>query len=148
GRGGRGPGASSRRDRCGSPMKRVAVTGIGAVTPIGTGRETFWKGLLEGKSGIGRVTSFDSADYPVHIGGEVRDFAPERHLRRLNPETTGRASQFAAAAAHLALADAGIDVTTYNRKRVGVSMGTTSGEPLFVEQYNNIRKADGEAAIP
>ena len=129
-------------------MRRVAVTGIGAVTPAGTGRETFWKALLEGKTGIGTVTSFDSTPYPVHIGGEVRDFVPEKFLRRLNPETTGRASQFAAAAASMALADAGIDLAGRNRKRVGVSMGTTSGEPLFVEQYNNIRKAEGEAAIP
>jgi len=129
-------------------MRRVAVTGIGAVTPVGTGRETFWKALLEGKTGIGTVTSFDSTPYPVHIGGEVRDFVPEKFLRRLNPETTGRASQFAAAAASMALADAGIDLAGRNRKRVGVSMGTTSGEPLFVEQYNNIRKAEGEAAIP
>jgi 3-oxoacyl-[acyl-carrier-protein] synthase II len=129
-------------------MNRVAVTGIGAVTPVGSGRETFWKGLLDGRTGIGPVTSFDSSAYPVHIGGEVRDFAPEQHLRRLNPDTTGRASQFAAAAAHMAIADAGLDLSAYNRKRIGVSMGTTSGEPLFVEQYNNIRKADGEAAIP
>jgi 3-oxoacyl-[acyl-carrier-protein] synthase II len=129
-------------------MRRVAVTGIGAVTPVGTGRETFWKALLEGKTGIGPGTSFDSTAFPVHIGGEVRDFVPEKFLRRLNPETTGRASQFAAAAASMALADAGIDLAGRNRKRVGVSMGTTSGEPLFVEQYNNIRKAEGEAAIP
>jgi len=129
-------------------MIRVAVTGIGVVTPIGFGRETFWRGLLEGKTGIGPVSSFDSTPYPVHIGGEVRDFVPERHLRRLNPETTGRASQMAAAAAGMALADSGIDLNSYNRKRVGVSMGTTSGEPLYVEQYNNIRKAEGEAAIP
>ena len=129
-------------------MTRVAVTGIGVVTPIGSGRETFWRGLLEGKTGIGPVTSFDSTPFPVHIGAEVRDFVPEKHLRRLNPETTGRASQFAAAAAAMALADAGVDLANYNRRRVGVSMGTTSGEPLYVEQYNNIRKAEGEAAIP
>jgi 3-oxoacyl-[acyl-carrier-protein] synthase II len=129
-------------------MRRVAVTGIGAVTPVGSGRETFWKALLEGKTGIGPVTSFDSSAYPVHIGAEVRDFAPGPFLRRLNPETTGRASQFAVAAASMALGDAGIDLAACNRKRVGVSMGTTSGEPLFVEQYNNIRQAEGEAAIP
>jgi 3-oxoacyl-[acyl-carrier-protein] synthase II len=129
-------------------MRRVAVTGIGAVTPVGTGREIFWRALVEGKTGIGPVTSFDSTPYPVHIGGEVRDFVPEKFLHRLNPETTGRASQFAAAAASMALEDAGIDLAGRNRKRVGVSMGTTSGEPLFVEQYNNIRKAEGEAAIP
>jgi 3-oxoacyl-[acyl-carrier-protein] synthase II len=129
-------------------MTRVAVTGIGVVTPIGCGREAWWKALLAGVSGIGRVESFDTSAYPVHIGGEVRGFDGAQYLRRLDPATTGRASQFAAAAARLALDDAGVDLEKVNRKRVGVSMGTTSGEPLYVEQYNNIRKAEGEAAIP
>ena len=78
----------------------------------------------------------------------MRGFEAADYLRRLDPATTGRASQFAAAAARLALADAVIDLDTVNRKRVGVSMGTTSGEPLYVEQYNNFRKADGVASVP
>jgi 3-oxoacyl-[acyl-carrier-protein] synthase II len=129
-------------------MTRVGVTGIGVVTPIGSGRETFWSALLAGKCGIGPVESFDTAAFPVHIGGEVRGFDGSQYLRRLDPATTGRASQFAAAAARLAIDDAGIDLDKLNRKRLGVSMGTTSGEPLYVEQYNNIRKEQGLDAIP
>ena len=129
-------------------MKRVAVTGIGVITPIGTGRETFWRALLEGCSGIAPVASFDTAAYPVHIGGEVRDFAPEPYLRRLRPDCVGRASQMAVGAARLALEDAGLDLDGYNRGRVGVSMGTTSGEPLFVERYNDLRKEGGLEAVP
>lgn len=129
-------------------MQRVVVTGIGAVTPIGSGRETFWDGLLAGVSGIGPVTSFDTSAFPVHIGAEVHGFAPEPYLRRLDPAAVGRASQFAIAAARMALADAGLDPDDLNRKRTGVTMGTTSGEPLYIEQYNDIRKAEGTDAIP
>lgn len=129
-------------------MTRVAITGIGAITPVGSGRQRFWEALLAGVSGIRPVSSFDTSAYPVHIGAEVVDFSPERYLRRLVPATTGRASQFAVAAARMALEDSGIDVDAIDPKRAAVSMGTTSGEPLFVEQYNDIRKAEGEEAIP
>src|SRR5262249_27582284 len=94
------------------------------------------------------VTSFDTSTFPVHIGAEIKDFAPESHLRRLDPSKAGRASQFAAAAARLALSDAGLDAERLDARRTGVSMGTTSGEPLFIEIYNNIRKVEGEGAIP
>jgi 3-oxoacyl-[acyl-carrier-protein] synthase II len=129
-------------------MIRVAITGIGVIAPIGCGRQPFWEALLAGESGIGPVRSFDTSAFPVHIGAEVRDFHPEAYLRRLNPAETGRASQFAAAAAREALRDAGLDARYLDRGRTGVSMGTTSGEPLFIEEYNNIRKTAGEGAVP
>jgi 3-oxoacyl-[acyl-carrier-protein] synthase II len=126
----------------------VVITGLGLVTPIGSGRQDFWKALLAGQSGIGPVTSFDTTAYPVHIGAEVKGFRPEEHLRRGPPQRVGRGSQLAVAAAWMALEDSGVDLDTVNRRRVGVSMGTTSGEPLFIERYNDIRKADGLEAIP
>jgi 3-oxoacyl-[acyl-carrier-protein] synthase II len=129
-------------------MRRVVITGIGVITPIATGRRQFWEALLAGTSGIGPVTSFDTSAFPVHIGAEVKDFAAESHLRRLDPSKAGRASQFAAAAARLALSDAGLDADHLDARRTGVSMGTTSGEPLFIEIYNDVRKAAGEDAIP
>ena len=61
-------------------MKRVVITGLGLVTPIGSGWRSFWTALLAGKSGIGPVTSFDTAAFPAHIGAEVKDFAPEQHV--------------------------------------------------------------------
>ncbi len=128
-------------------MKRVVITGVGLVTPIGAGRQNFWKALLGGRSGIGPVTSFDTSPFPVHIGAEVKDFVPEQHVRRQSPGALGRASQLAVAAARMAIGDSGADLNLYNRRRVGVSMGTTSGEPLFVERYNDIRKAEGLEAI-
>ena len=129
-------------------MKRVVITGLGLVTPIASGRQPFWDALLAGKSGIGPVTSFDTSAFPVHIGAEVKDFVPEQHMRRLTPDDVGRGSQLAIAAARMALNDSGIELDRYNRHRVGVSMGTTSGEPLFIERYNDIRQAEGLEAIP
>ncbi len=129
-------------------MKRVVVTGIGLLTPIGFGRKEFWSELIAGKCGISPVTSFDTAAFPVHKGAEVRNFKPEPYFRRRAPEEVGRGSQLAVAAARMAIEDAGIDLSSYDRNRVGVSMGTTSGEPQIVERYNDIRKADGLEAIP
>jgi 3-oxoacyl-[acyl-carrier-protein] synthase II len=122
-------------------MKRVVITGIGIVSAIGTGKDAFWSALLEGKSGISPVSTFDTAAFPVHIGGEVRDFDPEDHLERQRPDSMGRASQMGIAAARLAIADSKADLDGMERSRVGVAMGTTSGEPLFVEQYNDAKKA-------
>jgi 3-oxoacyl-[acyl-carrier-protein] synthase II len=121
-------------------MRRVVITGIGLVTPIGAGRETFWRNLTAGVNGIGPVESFDTAAFPVHIGAEVKDF-PSQGPR-------GRGSQLAVAAARMALDDSGIDITSRDRTRVGVSMGTTSGEPGMVERYNDARKAGGLESVP
>lgn len=126
-------------------MKRVVITGIGVVSPIGTGKDVFWKALLAGESGIRPVRSFDTSAFPVHIGGEVPDFDPKQHLERQKPDSMGRASQMAIAAAREALTDARLNLSDVDRSRVGVSMGTTSGEPLFVEFYNDAKKR-GEAS--
>ena len=129
-------------------MTRVVITGIGLITPIGSGRQNFWDALIAGRSGIGQVASFDSSAFSVHVGAEVRDFAPEQYLRRQSPESMGRGSQLAVAAACMALDDAGVEVKSINGATVGVCMGTTSGEPQFVERYNDIRKASNLDAVP
>lgn len=129
-------------------MRRVVITGVGVVSPVGTGKDVFWSALMSGKSGIGPVTSFDSTNYAAHIGAEVRDFDPAHHVVKQKPEKLGRASQLAIGAARMAFADSGFDLGSLPRHRVGVAMGTTSGEPLFVEEYNDALKAGGEAAVP
>jgi len=129
-------------------MTRVVITGIGLITPIGSGRRNFWAALIAGRSGIGQVASFDSSAFAVHVGGEVRDFAPEQYLRSQAPESMGRGSQLGVAAARMALEDAGVEVQSINGTTVGVCMGTTSGEPQFVERYNDIRKASSLDAVP
>jgi 3-oxoacyl-[acyl-carrier-protein] synthase II len=123
-------------------MRRVVITGLGLVTPIGAGRELFWKNLTAGANGIGPVESFDTSAFPVHIGAEVKDFDPSGH------EALGRGSQLAVAAARMALEDSGIDVSARDRSRIGVSMGTTSGEPGMVERYNDARKVGGVHSVP
>jgi 3-oxoacyl-[acyl-carrier-protein] synthase II len=123
-------------------MRRVVITGLGLVTPIGAGREVFWKNLTAGVNGIGPVESFDTSAFPVHIGAEVKNFNPNGHA------ALGRGSQLAVAAARMALEDSGIDLGPRDRSRIGVSMGTTSGEPGMVEVYNDARKAGGLESIP
>lgn len=117
---------------------RIVVTGIGVVTPIGTGRERFWPNLLDGRSGIGPVRSFDTSAYNVHRGAEVHDFEIENYLSHLDAAHLGRASQFAIAAACLALADANVEIASLDLERAGVSMGTTSGEPREVERFDDL----------
>lgn len=128
-------------------MRRVVVTGIGVISPVGTGRDAFWSALLAGKSGIGPVTAFDSTNYAAHVGGEVRDFDATCHIKKRGSEQAGRASQMAIGAARLAIEDSGLSLDSIPPRRIGVSMGTTSGEPLFVEHYNDARKESGEDAV-
>ncbi len=133
---------SNGEDRSG----RVVVTGIGAVTPVGAGRETAWLNLLAGKSGIGPVESFDTSAYSVHVGGEIKDFEPGE-FSRLDASEVGRASQMAVVAARQALADAGLDDGAVEPERAGVAMGTTSGEPREVESFDDFYVAEQLEAV-
>lgn len=117
---------------------RIVVTGIGVVTSIGTGCECFWANLLDGRSGIGPVKAFDTSAYNVHRGAEVHDFDVQNYLSNLDAAHLGRASQFAIAAARLALADANVEIASLDLERAGVSMGTTSGEPREVERFDDL----------
>ena len=117
--------------------RRIVITGIGVVTPIGTGREQFWTNLLAGRSGVAPVESFNTSGCSDHRGAEVKDFHLEDYLVNLDAAHLGRASQFAIAAARLALADAGVDTDSLDSTRAGVSMGTTSGEPREVERFDD-----------
>jgi 3-oxoacyl-[acyl-carrier-protein] synthase II len=120
---------------------RIAVTGLGLVTPIGAGREEVWEGLLAGRSGFAPVESFDTRAFNVHLGAEVRGFLPDPYVRRLDPAALGRASKLAIAAARMAIEDAGIDLgggsPDWNPERAGIAMGTTSGEPMEVEKLDD-----------
>ncbi|MBI4479543.1 MAG: beta-ketoacyl-[acyl-carrier-protein] synthase family protein [Acidobacteria bacterium] len=129
-------------------MRRVVVTGLGLITPVGLGWRASWAALLAGRSGIEPVRSFDTSAFPVHIGAEVKDFTPQPYVCKQPAEALGRTSQFAVAAARMAVEDAGLDLAALDLGRVGVSMGTTSGEPYFVERYNDVRKEQGREAIP
>jgi 3-oxoacyl-[acyl-carrier-protein] synthase II len=124
-----------------SHTSRVVVTGIGVVTSVGIGVEPFWRNVLAGQSGIGPVESFDTGRYAVHVGGEVKRFVPAEFVKTLPVDSMARASQLAIAAARLALADAGIAPGSFDPATVGVSMGTTSGEPAMIEHFNDLELA-------
>ncbi len=122
--------------------KKIVVTGIGIVSSIGTGRESFWNNMLDGRSGISPVTSFDTSNYTCYLGGEIKDFQADKHVLHIDPSTIGRTSQMSIAAARLAVNDAKLDLNTMNLERVGVSMGTTSGEAGEIERFDD-RLMDG-----
>lgn len=107
--------------------RRVVVTGMGAVTVLGTGLRTFWEGLLAGRSGIRKITQFDASALPCQIAGEVPDFNPEQFMDRKEARRMARSSQMALAAAKMAIDDAGLRTPMQEPERTGVSFGTSIG---------------------
>jgi 3-oxoacyl-[acyl-carrier-protein] synthase II len=129
-------------------MNRVVVTGVGPVSSIGVGVAAFSNGLREGRSGVSPIRSFDTAGFPYVYAGEVHDFRPESIVRRIDPESWGRSSLFAASAARLALADAQLEVDAKAADRVGVVIGTTCGETRPMEAMTAAIMADGFESTP
>ena len=105
-------------------MTRVFVTGMGALTPIGNDVETFWRNLIAGKSGAGRITLFDTGDMPHNIACEVKNFDPTQYMDRKAVKRTARSTQFAIAVSKQALADAHFEINDSNRDNVGIMMAT------------------------
>ena len=104
--------------------RRVVVTGLGAITPLGIGVDKSWHSLCQGKSGIGLITRFDATDFGTRIAGEVRDFNPLDFMGRKLMQRTDRFIQFALAVTGMALEDSGLTINSSNAERVGVSVGT------------------------
>ena len=113
--------------------RRVVVTGLGAVTPIGNSAEAFWQGLKEGKVGIGPITCFDTADFKVKLAAEVKDFNPGDYMDSKNARRMEPFSRFAVAAAKMALEDCGVDLSKEDPFRIGVSVGSGIGSLQAVE---------------
>ncbi|MGX2995746.1 beta-ketoacyl-[acyl-carrier-protein] synthase family protein [Streptomyces sp. JNUCC 64] len=120
----------------GRRSRRVAVTGLGAVSSLGIGAGAFTEAVREGRSGISPISSFDSSGFQHAQAGEVHDFRPEEHLERLDPARWGRSGQFAAAAARLAVGDAGWDGDDLSDARAGSAMGTTNGESRAFQELS------------
>lgn len=114
-------------------MKRIVITGLGAITPIGNDPETFWQNLVAGKSGAGKVAQFDPRDMPFDIACEVKDFDAQEFMDRKLTRRTARSTQFAIAASKQALADADISVDEGNRDEIGVMMATGGGGITEIE---------------
>lgn len=120
-------------------MKRVVVTGIGAVTPVGIGRETTWAALVAGKSGIGRIQNWDASNLEVQIAGEVKGFDPKDFMDPKLAKRMDRFAQFAVACSREALEDAGLEVTDENRDRIGIAMNTGGGGiPVLEREMGNM----------
>jgi len=114
--------------------KRVVITGLGAVTAVGLGVKAFTEAMREGKSAVSEISRFDSTGFDHRMGCEVRDFEPGDWIKKLDPSSIGRSSQFAVAAARMAIEDAGLDATTLSGPRTGVSIGTTDGESHVIDE--------------
>ena len=119
-------------------MRRVVVTGIGAVTPFGIGKDAFWEGLANGRSGVRRITRFDASELASQIAGEVPDFDPLQFMDRKDARRMDRFTQFAVAAAGLALTDAGLDKQIPLGDRVGVLIGSGIGGLETLEEQCSI----------
>ncbi len=117
--------------------RRVVVTGIGAVSPNGIGRENFWTNTWQGKSGVRRISLFDPSWLPVHIAGEVSDFQPFQHISEKDAANVSRVVPLAIAAAGEAVTDAGLNpasMTLEERRRIAVLLGSGGGGLEFVER--------------
>jgi 3-oxoacyl-[acyl-carrier-protein] synthase II len=107
--------------------RRVVVTGLGLVSPVGVGLEASWSALVAGKSGIGPITLFDASTFPTRIAGEVKGFDPAQFMDRKEARRNDRFIQFALAAADMAVKDAGLDMSKVDPERVGCIVGAGMG---------------------
>ncbi|HER63182.1 MAG TPA: beta-ketoacyl-ACP synthase II, partial [Desulfobacteraceae bacterium] len=117
-------------------MRRVVVTGVGVVSALGTGVEKNWDALINGKSGIDRITRFDASDFPTQIAGEVKDFNAEDFIDKKEIKKMDLFIQFALGAAELAMQDSGLQITEDNAERVGVLVGAGLGGLPAIEKYH------------
>jgi len=133
--------------------RRVVVTGIGAITPIGLGREGLWNGLRAERSAVGPVTRFDPSPFRSHVAAEVNDFVPTDHLDERRSRRFDRFAQFSVVAARMALNDAELALEREDRDRVGSMMGSALGGVAYAEDQmqkfmdGGLRNVDASLAL-
>lgn len=127
--------------------RRVVITGVGMVTPLGVGKENFSQALFRGDSGISKIVSFDTSRLPSHLGAEIRNFSPRDYISLKNLRRMDRLSQTAVASARLALEDAKISVTPAKRDRIGIILGTAFGPTDVKVHCARILFTEGPGAI-
>ena len=116
--------------------RRVVITGIGMISPLGIGAEETWKGLIDGRSGVGPITKFDTTNFPVKIAGEVRGFEPEKWIEKKEVKKSDTFIHYAVGAAHMAIDDAKLDYKSVDGDRFGVIIGSgIGGLPLIEEMH-------------
>ena len=114
--------------------RRVVVTGLGLVSPVGNGVEESWSALVAGKSGIGPITLFDASTFPTRIAGEVKGFDPEKYMERKEVRRNDRFIHFAVAAGEMAFQDSGLDMAQEDPERVGAIIGSGLGGLATIEE--------------
>jgi 3-oxoacyl-[acyl-carrier-protein] synthase II len=127
--------------------RRVVVTGLGLITPLGTGVEKTWSALCAGRSGIARITKFDPADQDCQIAGEVKDFEPGDYMDKKDIKKMDAFIHFAVGASLMAVEDAGLKITEENADRVGVYIGSGIGGLPAIEHYHKILLEKGPGRV-
>ncbi|PJF38984.1 MAG: beta-ketoacyl-[acyl-carrier-protein] synthase II, partial [Phototrophicales bacterium] len=128
-------------------LKRVVVTGIGAITPIGNNKNEYWEGLINGRNGISTITQFDATDQTCQIAAEVKGFDPHEYIERKEAKRMARFSQFAIAASKQALTDAGFEINDLNAHEIGVQIGTGVGGLRAMEEQQTVFLSKGPKRI-
>lgn len=127
--------------------RRVVITGIGIVSPIGIGKENYWDSLRNGRSGVGRLTFFDVSEYPSKIDAEVKNFQPELYIDKKNIRRMDRFTQFACAAADIAIRDAKLNTAELPMDRVGVIVGSGIGGLSTIEEEHDVLRQRGARRV-
>lgn len=127
--------------------RRIVVTGLGLVTPLGIGTDKSWKAICAGESGIGKITRFDPTDFPSRIAGEVKDFNPEAYIDKKEIKKMDTFIHYAVAASQMAMDDSGLKITDENRDRVGVYVGAGIGGLPAIEYYHKRMLDEGPKKI-
>ena len=128
--------------------RRVVITGLGVVTPIGNDLDTFWRNLRNGVSGIGRIQAFDTSAYDCQIAGEIRDFEPKNYFKTpKDVRRTDRYTQLAMAAAKMAMADSGLDLEKTDRKRFGAIVSSGIGGLNTLEEQHTTLLTKGPSRV-
>lgn len=129
--------------------RRVVVTGIGAVTPLGNDAETTWNSILKGESGVGPMTRVNADEYPAKVAAEVKDFNPEVFMDKKDARKMDRFTQFAVASALMAVKDANLTINEENSHRVGVWIGSgIGGMETFEQQFEIFQKRGYKRVSP
>lgn len=127
--------------------RRVVITGVGMITPLGVGTDETWQGLLAGRSGINKISRFDAAAFPTQIAGEVVGFNPEDYIELKEIKKMDRFIHFALAATAIAIKDSGLQITDDNAERTGVIVGSGMGGLHAIEYYHSVYLEKGPKRI-
>lgn len=127
--------------------KRVVITGLGCVTPVGTGKDSFWTNIKNGVCGIDTITRFDASSFQTQIAGEVKDFNPEDYISKKELKRMDRFTHFAIASADMAVKDSNMDLDAVDKEKMGVIIGSGIGGVQTIEEQHKILLEKGNRRV-